>query len=103
MTKIETARAEYMEWSRSIGIDSLEKLNETLDAGKAIELINLCEARQERQYARAADRIFCKRGSCRIVMMGDFTYGNGRMCPVCFPVVGCVGGADRPYGEQPFR
>ena len=69
MNKIETARAEYMAWSRSVGIDTLEKLNETIDAGKAIELINLCEARQERQYAQAADRIFWKRDSCRIVMM----------------------------------
>lgn len=69
MTKIEAARAEYTEWSQSIGIDSLDKVNEAIDAGKAIELINLCEARQERQYAQAADQIFWKRDSCRIVMM----------------------------------
>ena len=49
MTKIEAARAEYKDWCEAIGIDTLEKVNETLDAGKAIELINLCEARQERQ------------------------------------------------------
>ena len=69
MTKIEAARAVYREWCESIGIDTLEKVNETLQAGKAIELINLCEARQERQYAQAADQIFWKRHSCRIVMM----------------------------------
>jgi len=69
MTKIEAARAEYKEWCHAIGIDTLEKVNETLDAGKGIELINLCEARQERQYAQAADQIFWKRRSCRIVMM----------------------------------
>ena len=69
MTKIEAARAEYQEWCQAIGIDTMEKVNETLEAGKAIELINLCEARQERQYAQAADQIFWKRHSCRIVMM----------------------------------
>ena len=69
MTKIEAARAEYKEWCQAIGIDTLQKVNETVESGKAIELINLCEARQERQYAQAADQIFWKRRSCRIVMM----------------------------------
>lgn len=69
MTKIEAARAEYKEWCQAVGIDTLEKVNETLEAGKAIELINLCEARQERQYAQAADQIYWKRGRCKIVMM----------------------------------
>ena len=69
MTKIEAARAEYKEWCQAIGIDTLGKVNETIQEGKAIELINLCEARQERQYAQAADQIFWKRRKCRIVMM----------------------------------
>ena len=69
MTKIEAARAEYKEWCQAVGIDTLDKVNETLEAGKGIELINLCEARQERQYAQAADQIFWKRHTCRIVMM----------------------------------
>ncbi len=69
MTKIEAARAEYKEWCQAIGIDSLDKVNEILESGGAIELINLCEARQERQYAQAADQIFWKRRHCRIVMM----------------------------------
>ena len=69
MTKIEAARAEYKEWCQAIGIDSLDKVNEILESGGAIELITLCEARQERQYAQAADQIFWKRRHCRIVMM----------------------------------
>ena len=40
MTKIEAARAEYKEWCQAVGIDTLEKVNETLEAGKGIELIN---------------------------------------------------------------
>ena len=69
MTKIEAARTEYQDWCRAVGVDTLEKVNETLEAGKAIELINLCEARQERKYAQAADQIYWKRNRCRIVMM----------------------------------
>ncbi len=69
MTKIEAARQEYMDWCHAVGIDTIEKLNEALFLGKGIELINLCEARQERKYADAADQIFWNRRSCRIVMM----------------------------------
>lgn len=69
MTKIEAARQEYADWCQAIGIDTLQALNEALDAGKAIPLINLCEARQERKYAELADQIFWNRKRCRIVMM----------------------------------
>ncbi len=69
MTKIDAARQEYMEWCHAIGIDTVEKINEALSLGKGIELINLCEARQERKYADAADQIYWNRSSCRIVMM----------------------------------
>ena len=69
MTKIEAARAEYKEWCQAIGVDTLQKVNEIVSSGKAIDLINLCEARQERQYAQAADQIFWNRNRCRIVMM----------------------------------
>lgn len=69
MTKIEAARDEYADWCEAVGIDTIEKLNATLEAGEGIELINLCEARQERKYAEAADQIFWNRNRCRIVMM----------------------------------
>lgn len=69
MTKIESARQEYADWCKAIGIDTLEKVNETLLKGKGIELINLCEARQERKYAEAANQIYWRRNESRIVMM----------------------------------
>lgn len=69
MTKIDAARQEYADWCQAIGIDTIEKLNETLSAGEAVDLINLCEARQERKYAQAADQIFWNRRTRRIVMM----------------------------------
>lgn len=69
MTKIDAAKQAYTDWCEAIGIDSLEALKEVLETGNAIELINLCEARQERLYAQAADQIFWNRHRCRIVMM----------------------------------
>lgn len=69
MTKIEAARQEYADWCSAIGIDSLSKLNEALADGKGIELINLCEARQERKYAGVANQIYWRRKKTRIVMM----------------------------------
>lgn len=69
MTKIEAARQEYSDWCQAIGIDTLDKLNKVLSAGKAVQLINLCEARQERKYAQAADQIMWCHADRRIVMM----------------------------------
>jgi len=69
MTKIEAARQEYADWCQAIGIDTIPKINETLSRGKGIELINLCEARQERKYAEAANQIYFRREESRIVMM----------------------------------
>lgn len=69
MTKIEAARREYADWCEAIGIDSVEKLDEALLAGRGIELINLCEARQERKYAELANQIWWRRDESRIVMM----------------------------------
>lgn len=69
MTKIESARDEYVRWCAAIGIDSVARLNEVLLGGKGVELINLSEARQERKYAETADQIFWKKNQCRIVMM----------------------------------
>ncbi|MBQ0127037.1 MAG: nucleoside kinase [Bacteroidales bacterium] len=69
MTKIEAARQEYKDWCSAIGIESLDDVNAILGNGQGIDLINLCEARQERKYAAVADQIFWGRKKHRIVMM----------------------------------
>ena len=69
MTKIEAARQEYKDWCNAIGVDTIDALNTTLAEGRAIELINLCEARQERKYADIANQIYYRRKKSRIVMM----------------------------------
>lgn len=69
MDKIDAARQEYAEWCSAIGIDTLDKLKQVIRDGKAVQLINLCEARQERKYAEAADQLVWHHKDCRIVMM----------------------------------
>lgn len=69
MTKIQAARDEYRNWCNALGVSNLQDLNELLDEGRAIELINLCEARQERKYAGIANQIYFLRDHVKIVMM----------------------------------
>ena len=69
MTKIEAARQEYADWCDAIGINTIEAVNAVLESGNGIKLINLCEARQERKYAAAADQILWRSSRCPIVMM----------------------------------
>ena len=52
-----------------MGITNLQDLAKVINDGQAIKLINLCEARQERKYAEAADQIYWNHERCRIVMM----------------------------------
>ncbi|MBP5335201.1 MAG: nucleoside kinase [Bacteroidales bacterium] len=69
MTKIQAARDEYRNWCTALGVNNLQDLNELLDEGRGIELINLCEARQERKYAGIANQIYFLRDHVKIVMI----------------------------------
>ena len=61
---------EYGYWCKTTGIVSVAALNSAMrDSRRAVELINLCEARQERLYAALADRIFADRDRIRIVFL----------------------------------
>lgn len=69
MNKIAEAKKKYTYWCRSIGIDSVGELNRFLEERGGIELINLCEAKQERDYADIADMIKERGDKAKIVMM----------------------------------
>lgn len=60
---------DYGYWCKDSGIVSVSALNDRLLSGRAVELINLCEARQERNYAAVADKIFAERERVRIVFL----------------------------------
>ena len=67
--KIAATLKEYSDWCSIIGIESVGSLNSAIKAGRAVEIINLSEARHEREYARIADKIYDNRGVKRIVMI----------------------------------
>lgn len=67
--KLTVTLKEYGYWCKNTGIVSVGALNERLLSGKAVELINLCEARQERGYAELADKIYAARDHVKIVFL----------------------------------
>ncbi|MBO7547569.1 MAG: nucleoside kinase [Bacteroidales bacterium] len=77
MTKIEAARYEYKNWCSAIGIETLEAVNEAFRSGGGIDLINLCEARQERKYAEIANQIsYCHHRKPIIMISGPSSSGK---------------------------
>jgi uridine kinase len=60
---------DYSSWCRTTGIIGVSTLNKTLLEGGAVKLINLCEARQERNYAAIADQIYAEKNRIKIVFI----------------------------------
>ena len=67
--KLTITLKDYGYWCKTTGVVSVGALNHLLMDGKAVELINLCEARQERKYAEVADKIFAERDRLKIVFL----------------------------------
>ena len=67
--KLTTTLKEYGYWCKTTGVVGVGALNGRLMDGKAVELINLCEARQERSYAELADKIYADRDRVKIVFL----------------------------------
>ena len=68
-SKLSATFKEYSAWCHTTGIGGIGTLNKKLLEGKAVKLINLCEARQEREYARVADLIYAERDRVKIVFL----------------------------------
>ena len=60
---------EHAAFCRTTGIGGIGSLNKVLLEGHAVELINLCEALQEREYARVADLVYAERARVKIVFI----------------------------------
>ena len=67
--KLTNTLKDYGYWCKTTGVVSVGALNHLLMEGKAVELINLCEARQERKYAEVADKIYAERERLKIVFL----------------------------------
>ena len=68
-TKLAATLKDYSQWCSTTGIVGIGSLNKRLLEGGAVQLINLCEARQEREYARVADLIHAERDRVKIVFI----------------------------------
>lgn len=68
-SKISATLRDYAEWCLSMDILGVGNLNNVIQNGGAVPLINLTEARHERKYAEIADMIFQRRGQIRIVFI----------------------------------
>ena len=67
--KLAATFKDHSNFCRTTGIGGIGTLNKKLLAGGAVKLINLCEARQEREYARIADLIYAERERVKIVFI----------------------------------
>ena len=67
--KLATTLKEYGYWCKNTGVVGVGALNRRLLDGEAVELINLCEARQERGYAELADKIYAARDHVKIIFL----------------------------------
>ena len=67
--KLTNTLKDYGYWCKTTGVVGVGALNHLLMEGKAVELINLCEARQERKYAEVADKIYAERERLKIVFL----------------------------------
>ena len=67
--KLTVTLKEYGHWCKATGVVSVGALNRRLMDGGAIELINLCEARQERGFADLADKISAQKDHVKIVFL----------------------------------
>lgn len=68
-SKLTQTLREHGEWCYNIGIKGLGQLNETIRSGRIREIINLSEARQERMFARIADKIYEQKDRVKIVFI----------------------------------
>ena len=68
-SKIAATLKRHSDWCTIIGVKGIGTLNRAIQRGEAVNLINLAEARHERDYAEIADRIFQQRDKTRIVFI----------------------------------
>lgn len=68
----------FKEWQNLIGITSIGELNAAISAGRADEVVKICEAQQEKNLSNMADEIAaeCERGVKLILISGPSSSGK---------------------------
>lgn len=68
-SKLANTLEERSDWCATMGVRSIGALNDLVQKGRIVELINLSEALHERKYADLADEIYKRRDSIKIVFI----------------------------------
>lgn len=68
-SKIASALEHNTAWGEIVGIKGLGSVNKTIAEGNAVKLINLEEARHEREYAAIADMVYSRRGQVKFIFI----------------------------------
>ena len=68
-SKIAGTLKAYSDWCEILGIYGVGSLNKAIQDGNAVNIINISEAMQEREYARIADQIYARRSQVKVVFI----------------------------------
>ena len=71
---------EHHRWQDLLGVRTVGDFNAAVDAGHAIDLINVSEALQEKKIARIADEIASRKGVKLILLAGPSSSGKTTTC-----------------------
>ena len=71
---------EHHRWQDLLGVRTVGDFNAAVDAGHAIDLINVSEAFQEKKIARIADEIASRKGVKLILLAGPSSSGKTTTC-----------------------
>lgn len=71
---------EHHRWQKIIGVNTVGDFNEAVNAGKAVDLVNVSEALQEKKIARIADEIADRKQVRLVLIAGPSSSGKTTTC-----------------------
>ena len=67
--KLNNVFKEHSQWNDILGVETLAHLNQTIEAGKIVPIIQIAEALHERKYAEIADMIHSRRDKIKLILI----------------------------------
>lgn len=73
---IEYILSKDVQWCRHLGFSDFDGINSIIRSGRAVELVNLCEARHENRFSTIAHKIIEKGGVKVVLLAGPSSSGK---------------------------
>lgn len=67
--KLNNVFKEHSQWNDILGVETLAHLNQTIEEGKIVPIIQIAEALHERKYAEVADMIYSRRDKVKLILI----------------------------------